>query len=96
MFVPTLVANNDNMFQGKRYPLKPNPRTRNSKIIPLNHVSSRGLRYDLRKKTLNIWAMAVRIMTLAPQEWMERISQPNRTRVMMYCTLSNAPFGVGR
>ncbi len=52
--------------------------------MPLSHVSSRGLRYDFRKKTLNMCANAVRIIRFALQEWIERISQPKRTCVMMY------------
>ena len=42
--VPTFVAKNESVFQGSRYPLKPNPKTRNSSSMPLNQVNSLGFR----------------------------------------------------
>src|SRR5206468_6509968 len=56
--------------------------------MPLIQVSSRGLRYDFRKKTLKKCAKASAINRFADQLWMFRISQPNSTWVTMNCTLS--------
>ena len=39
-------------------------------------------------KALNMWIIAAPTMRLALHEWMERMSQPNETCVMMKCTLS--------
>src|SRR5947208_2601617 len=38
--------------------------TRTSRITPLTHVSSRGLRYALRNRTLNMCANAVKIIII--------------------------------
>lgn len=38
----------------------------------------------------------VAIIRLADQLWIERMSQPNFTSVMMNCTLSNALSELGR
>ncbi len=43
-----------------------------------------------------MWMNADKIIRLADQLWIERISQPNSTRVMMNCTLSKASADVGR
>ena len=43
-----------------------------------------------------MWAKAVKIIRFADQEWIDRISQPNRTCVIMYCTLSKASLAPGR
>ena len=44
MSVPTFVAKNASSFHGRRYPLNPNPRPRNSISMPVSQVISRGLR----------------------------------------------------
>ena len=49
--VPTRVAKKDVVFQGSRYPEKPNPRARKKSTAPEIHVISRGARYAFRKKT---------------------------------------------
>ena len=41
-------------------------------------------------------AKAVKIMRFADQEWMDLTNHPNRTCVLMYCTLSKASFALGR
>jgi hypothetical protein len=33
---------------------------------------------------------------VGPHEWIDRMSQPNRTSAMMYCTLSKASEELGR
>ncbi len=68
---------------GKRYPENPNASTMKKSNIPLTHVSSRGFRYAFMKKTLNMWMKTMKIIRLADQLWMERISHPNLTCVMM-------------
>ena len=94
--VPTLVAKKASSFHGSRYPEKPKPMLRAKRMQPVHHVSSRGRVYNFRRNTENIWTKAARTMRLADQEWMDRTSQPKRTRVMMNCTLSNAASAVGR
>ena len=63
---------------------------RKSSTQPLIQVSSRGGRYALRKNTVARWEKAKNTIRLADQEWIERISQPNGTVVMMNSTDSNA------
>ena len=59
-------------------------------------VISRGSRYALRKKTEIMWRATTPTKMLAPQEWIERISQPKGTSAMMYWTLSKASEALGR
>ena len=42
--VPTFVAKKESVFQGSRYPEKPNPSVRKSSTAPEIHVISRGAR----------------------------------------------------
>ena len=46
--------------------------------------------------TLNMCTKAKKMSRLALQLWMERMSHPNSTRVMMKRTLSKASATVGR
>ena len=48
------------------------------------------------KNTVTRWAAAKKIIRLADQEWMDRISQPNGTVVMMKLTDSKASPAEGR
>ena len=59
-------------------------------------VSSRGGRYAFVKYTEARWRNAKKIIRFADQEWIERISQPNDTVVMMNSTDSNASAAEGR
>ena len=94
--MPTFVAKNASVFQGSRYPEKPKPRAMKSRSAPVIQVISRGARYAFRKNTEIMWRTTTPTKTLAPQEWMERISQPKGTSAMMYWTLSNASVALGR
>src|SRR3989338_65739 len=93
--VPTFVAKNESSFQGNRYPVKPNPMTRKNSPEPVTQVNSRGGLYAFRKNVEKRCTKAESTIRLADQEWIERISQPNSTFVIMNFTDSNASAALG-
>jgi hypothetical protein len=76
--------------------VNPKPIDTKRRPTPVIHVISRGARYAFRSITLIMCTNAMKIMRFAPQEWMERISQPNSTSAMRNCTDSYAPSALGR
>ena len=64
--------------------------------MPDNHVISRGGRYALRSRTLNMCTNSAKIIRFADQACMDRISQPNCTSAIRNCTDSYASSALGR
>ena len=77
------MAKNDSSFHGSRYPEKPKPRAIAKRTKPVTQVSSRGFRYAFRIMVLNMCTTSEMIIRCALQQWMERISQPKGTFVVM-------------
>src|SRR6267143_1788575 len=71
-------------------PVKLNPSTTSSKVIPLIHISSRGLRYALMKYVLNRWRRTAATIRFADHECRERTNQPYGTWDTMNRRLSFA------
>src|SRR5512142_1955665 len=94
--VPTFVAKYDSVFQGSRYPEKPNPRVRKSRRTPDIQVTSRGERYAFRKNTESRCRKTAPTKRFAPHAWIDRMSQPKGTSAMMYWMLSKASDELGR
>src|SRR4029453_2082543 len=82
--VPTAVAKNASSFQGSKYPENPKPSAIAKRAKPVTQVSSRGFRYAFRIMVLNMCTTSERIIRCALQQWMERISHPKGTFVVMY------------
>ena len=93
--VPTLVANNDSSFHGRRYPENPNVNNMNIRNVPLIQISSLGGRYDFRKKVENIWINAIAIIKFEHQACSERKKEPKGRYLAMNETDSYAVSIVG-
>ena len=75
--------------------MNPKPRVMRRSSTPVSQLSSRGALYAPVKKTRSMWMKTSRTMPPADQRWIERIHQPNCTRVEMLRTLWYAASGVG-
>src|SRR5512141_2219634 len=93
--VPTTVAQYAFWSQGRRYPVKPNPRTRRRSARPTSQFSSRGFLYAPKTNVRAMWRTTRTTIAEAPQWCSPRTSPPAKSRVWIAFTLSHAWSGVG-